>query len=218
MKKISLVSIALSVLPVAAQPARLHVQAELASGIKTKKAKLGDRVKAKTASPLILADGTAVPVSSPILGTVREVTSDSEGRSSVSISFDQVEIFGKKVPAAFFVQAAMMPGGPQREARDPATIAPPDVPHDRPMAGRRQTVQDSAEVQSRAPSSPAAPVPPAPSGATAAHTGSVIGVPGMTLQVDEEGRRPTKFELNAPNLELKPGLQLMLTLLPEPKP
>jgi hypothetical protein len=37
---------------------------------------------------------------------------------------------------------------------------------------------------------------------------------GVTLEVDEDGGKPTKFESNAPNLELKPGLQLMLTLIP----
>jgi hypothetical protein len=201
-------------LPAAAQPARVHVQVELVSGVKTKKAKVGDKVKAKTASPLILPDGTAVPATSPITGTIREVTADSGGKSSVSISFDQVEVFGKKVPAAFFVQAAMVAGGSAAQPRDPATISPSDVPHDRPMAGRRQTVQDSADVQSKAPSTPAEPGAPAPSGATAAQTGSVIGMPGVTLQVDEDGGKPTRFESTAPNLELKPGLQLMLTLIP----
>jgi len=208
------VSIALAMLPAVAQPARVHVQVELVAAVKTKKAKVGDKVKGKTSSPLILPDGTAVPVTSSITGTIREVTADSGGKSSVSISFDQVEIFGKKVPAAFFVQAAMMPGGPAAAPRDPATITPSDVPHDHAMAGRRQTVQDSADVQSKAPSTPAEPGAPAPSGATAAHTGSVIGMPDLTLQVDEDGRQPTKFESNAPNLELKPGLQLMLTLIP----
>jgi hypothetical protein len=204
--------------PAAAQPARVHVQVELVSAVKTKKAKVGDKVKGKTASPLILPDGTAVPVTSLITGTIREVTADSGGKSSVSISFDQVEVFGKKMPAAFFVQAAMLPRAPAGQPRDPAAIAPSDVPHDRPMAGRRQTVQDSADVQSKAPSTSAEPGAPAPSSTTAAQTGSVIGVPGLMLQVDEDGRQPTKFESNAPNLELKPGLQLMLTLIPPTKP
>jgi hypothetical protein len=216
MRNVIAISIAFAMLPAVAQPARVHVQIELVSAVRTKKAKVGDKVKAKTASPLILPDGTAVPATSPITGTIREVTADSGGKSSVSISFDQVEVFGKKMPAAFFVQAAMMPGGPAGEPRDPATISPSDVPHDHAMAGRRQTVQDSAEVQSKAPSTPAEPGAPEASGTTAAHTGSVIGVPGLTLQVDEDGRQPTKFESNAPNLELKPGLQLMLTLIPQP--
>src|SRR5215471_19029643 len=108
----------------AAQPARVHVQVELVSSIKTKKAKVGDKVKGKTASPLILPDGTAVPVTSLITGTIREVTADSGGKSSVAISFDQVEVFGKKLPAAFFIQAAMMPAGSAGEPRDPATITP----------------------------------------------------------------------------------------------
>ena len=212
MRNIVSISIALAILPAAAQTARVHVQVELVSAVKAKKAKVGDKVKARTASPLILPDGTAVPVSSPITGSIREVAADSGGKSSVSISFDQVEIFGKKVPAEFFVQAAMMPSGPAGQPRDPATIAPSDVPHDRPMAGRPQTVQDSAEVQSKAPSTASEPAAPASSGAHAAHSGSVIGITGVTLLVDEDGRRPTIFESNAPNLELKPGLQLMLTL------
>jgi hypothetical protein len=200
-------------LPAAAQTAAAHVQVELVSGIKTKKAKVGDKVKGKTGSPLILPDGTVVPVTSPVNGVIREVTADSGGKSYVSISFDQVEVYGKKIQVAMFIQAAMMPSGPGKAPEDPSAISPSDVPHDRAMAGRRQTVQDSAQVQSKAPSTPAEPGTPSPSNAYAAHSGSVIGMSGVTLQIDEDGRQPTKFESNAPNLELKPGLQLMLGVL-----
>ncbi len=208
------VCLILAAIPAAAQPARVHVQVELVSAVKTKKAKVGDKVKAKTASPLILPDGTSVPATSPITGTIRDVSADSGGKSFVAISFDQVEVFGDKKPAAFFVQAAMMPGGAAAQ-RDADAMSPADVPHDHAMAGSRQTVQDAVDVQRRSPSAPAGSAAPAESGIHAAHSGSVIGMKGVTLQVDEDGRQPTRFESDAPNLELKPGLQLMLTLIPQ---
>lgn len=189
-----------------------HVQVELLSSVKTKKAKVGDKVKAKTASPLILSDGTAVPVASMISGQVREVEADAGGKSSVVISFDQVEVDGKKRPVPFVIRAAMLAGGSPGPAQDGNAISPSDVHHERPMAGRSQTVQDSAEVQSRAPSTSSTPDQKRSGPYMAAQTGTVIGLPGVMLQVDEDGARPSKFVSESPNLELKSGLQLMLVV------
>lgn len=204
---------AISIVPVEAQTGGAHVQVELLSTVKTKKAKVGDRVKAKTASPFTLPDGTAVPVASAVTGQIREVEADSGGKSSIVISFDQVEVDGKKHAVPFAIRAAMMAGGSSKGAQDGNTISPTDVHRERPMAGRAQTVQDTTEVQSRAPSTnstPEAAATPAPY--MAAHTGSVIGMPGVALEVDEDGQRPSKFLSNSPNLELKQGLQFMLVV------
>jgi hypothetical protein len=45
---------------------------------------------------------------------------------------------------------------------------------------------------------------------TPAHAGSVIGMPGITLQVDESPLHASKFESTGKKLQLKQGLQLML--------
>jgi hypothetical protein len=211
------VILAIAIVPVSAQTGASsnmpHVQVELMNTVKTKKAKVGDQVKARTASPLILPDGTVVPVASPIAGQIREVQADSGGKSSLAISFDQVEIDGKKRPVTFLIRAAMLAGGSPKPAQNGEAISPSDVHHERPMAGRSQTVQDSAEVQTRAPSTRSTPDAPKTSGPyMAAQTGSVIGMPGVSLQVDEDGQHPSKFLSTSPNLELKQGLQLMLVV------
>ncbi len=208
--------LALAIVPVSGQTGALHVQVELLNTVRTKKAKVGDKVKARTASPLTLTDGTEVPVASTIAGQIREVEADSGGKSSVVISFDQVEMDGKKRPAVFLIRAAMLSGGSAKSVREASAIAPSEVHQERPMAGRAQTVQDATDVQTRAPSTRSIPDAPAAKlgPAVAAQTGSVIGMPGVTLQVDEDGQRPSKFLSNAPNLELKQGLQLMLVAAP----
>jgi|SRR5579862_445078 len=46
----------------------------------------------------------------------------------------------------------------------------------------------------------------------AAQAGSVIGLPGVTLQVDDSPRHTSKFESSGKDLQLKQGLQLMLAM------
>jgi len=45
-----------------------------------------------------------------------------------------------------------------------------------------------------------------------AQTGSIIGLPGVTLQVDESPQHASKFESTGKDLQLKNGLQLMLSV------
>jgi len=47
----------------------------------------------------------------------------------------------------------------------------------------------------------------------AAHTGSVIGMPGVTLEVDEGPERTSKFVSADKELQLKSGMQLMLAVV-----
>jgi len=46
----------------------------------------------------------------------------------------------------------------------------------------------------------------------AAQTGSVIGMPGVTLQIDDSPRHASRFESNGKELQLKQGLQFMLAV------
>lgn len=47
----------------------------------------------------------------------------------------------------------------------------------------------------------------------AGQTGSVIGLDGVTLKVDESGQEPTKFESAQGELKIDKGLQLMLSVV-----
>jgi len=134
------------------------IQAELLKTIKAKTAKPGDAVKARTANAVTLPGGVSVPEGTILLGEVRAADTNS-----VSISFEQAELGGKKTPLSLSIRAAMLPGGPQNNVDG-----------------------------------------------VAAQTGAVIGMPGVTLQVDESPRHASKFVSGGKELQLKQGLQLML--------
>jgi hypothetical protein len=52
--------------------------------------------------------------------------------------------------------------------------------------------------------------PPSNSSAVVAQTGSIIGMPGVTLQVDDSPQHASKFESSGKDLQLRQGLALML--------
>jgi hypothetical protein len=54
--------------------------------------------------------------------------------------------------------------------------------------------------------------PSKPDKDTAAQAGSVIGMPGVTLQVDDSTAHASKFESSGKKFQLKQGLQLMLAV------
>src|SRR5579863_9689270 len=94
-----------------AQAPSRFVQVELENTIKSKKAKVGDKVKAKAAADALLANGPRIAAGDEFLGQIRAVD-----ENSVAISFDQVTVNGKKTPLALSIRAAMMPGrAPQEE-------------------------------------------------------------------------------------------------------
>jgi hypothetical protein len=80
------------------------IQAELQTGIKTKKAKVGDPVKARTTAEAKLSNGVTVPAGSILLGELRSVEPDA-----VSISFDACQTGAKTTPLKLSIRAAMMP-------------------------------------------------------------------------------------------------------------
>ena len=140
------------------------IQAELVSGIRTKNAKVGDSVRARTTADATLANGTTIPKGSILLGELRSVEPNA-----VSVSFDAWQNGGKKAPLKLSVRAVMMPSTGDRGARNPQRAA--------------------------------------------AQTGSVIGLDGVTLKVDESGQEPTKFESTQGELKIDKGLQLMLAVV-----
>jgi len=92
--------------PLGAQNEGKFIQAELQTPIKAKRAKPGERVKAKTVGSVTLPNGVKVSAGETVFGEVTAAEANS-----VSIVFDQIEIDGKKTPMKLFVRAAMMPGG-----------------------------------------------------------------------------------------------------------
>ena len=140
------------------------IQAELVSGIRTKNAKVGDSVRARTTADATLANGTTIPKGSILLGELRSVEPNA-----VSVSFDAWQNGGKKAPLKLSVRAVMMPSTGDRGGRNPQRAA--------------------------------------------GQTGSVIGLDGVTLKVDESGQEPTKFESTQGELKIDKGLQLMLAVV-----
>ncbi len=149
--------IGLAALAPAQAPSRF-VQVQLENTIKSKKAKVGDKVKAKAIADAALANGPKIAAGDEFLGHVRAVEPDS-----LAISFDEVTVKGKRTPLALSIRAAMMPGASASE--------------------REGAVAES---------------------------GAVIGMPGVTLHIDDTPQHASKFQSTGKDLQLKEGLNLML--------
>lgn len=191
--------------PSFAQPSGRFVQAELLKTIKAKTAKAGDPVKARAVTGVSLPGGVAVPEGAILFGEVR-----SADPNSVSISFEQVEISGKKTPLSLSIRAAMMPGGPQKSSGDGGSSSL-DVatPNAHPIKGGTAPLPEKTQNASQNASASPSEVTQ-PGRAVAAEAGSVIGMPGVTLQVDDSPQHASKFASSGKELQLKSGLQLML--------
>ena len=181
------------------------IQAELLKTIKAKNAKVGEVVKARAVQSVVLAGGATIPQDAILLGEVRAV-----GPNSLSISFEQAEIKGKKTPLQLSIRAAMLPGGPQRSSGDSGN-APLEsgVPAAHPINGGPVPLADKTQNAEKATTSSGEVIQPGQS--VAAQTGSVIGMPGVTLQVDDSQHTST-FASSGKDLQLKQGLQLMLAV------
>ncbi len=187
---------------VAAQGSKQFIQVELLKTIKAKKAKVGDVVKARSKQAVILRDGVTIPAETTLVGKVH-----AADEKSLAISFDQAEIQGKPTPVRLSIVSAMLPGetsGPTRVGGESSSVDDA-TPGNRPMHGgvpRPKTVTETAPENSSA------------SGiGVAAHTGSIIGMPGVTLEVDDGPQHASKFVSADKELQLKSGLQLMLAVV-----
>jgi hypothetical protein len=182
------------------------VQAELVKTIKAKSAKVGDPVKARAVSAVLLPGGVTIPEGTILLGEVR-----AANLNSLSISFDQAELNGKMTPLSLSIRAALLPGGTQKSTRGNGSVDPA-APNVHPMNGGPAT---PVPVKTQ----DATPSPRADSGGVvqsgrpvAAQAGSMIGMPDVTLQVDDSPQHASKFESSAKELQLKQGLQFMLAV------
>ena len=182
-----------------AQGAKQFIQAELLKTIKAKKAKVGDVVKARPVQAVTLANGLTIPDDATLIGEVR-----AADEKSLAISFDRAQIKGKTTPVKLSIRSAMLPGEAPAATRpgDATSSLDAATPGNRPIHGEAAPTRKVTESEPPRSASPGAPV--------AAHTGSIIGMPGVTLQVDEGPQRASKFVSADKELQLKSGMQLML--------
>jgi hypothetical protein len=211
---------ALAALPVSAQTAPAasstpasasQVQAQLLNTVKAAKAKANDPVRAQTVTPLIMADGTVIPVGSTLSGHVLKVESDSpDGHtSSIAVTFESVELKQHKtLPLKLYIASAMAPA-PAAAGNNyqTASRSADGVADSHALNGHAYSTQDdSTNLMTSAGGTPGK--------ATAAHAGSVIGLPGVTLAVDEGPNAASTFLSTKKNLQLESGLQLILVVVP----
>ncbi len=154
--KALLLAVALAVPAGMALGADAFVQAELQTTVKSKSARAGDAIKARTTTSATLANGQMVSRGTEIYGQVRAVEANS-----ISISLDGIDDEGKRTPMSLSIRAAMAPG------------ATPEGP---------------------------------------AQSGMVVGMKGVTLEVDAGPEHSAKFTSSGKSLQLKEGLEFMIAL------
>jgi hypothetical protein len=185
-----------------------HVQAQLLNTVKAAKAKVNDPVRAQTMTPLSLADGTVVPVGSTLSGHVVKVEPDSaDGHtSSIAITFESVELKKHEAqPLKLSIASAMAQAAAGMGNNQIATRSGSGVPDSHALDGHAYTAKDdSTNIETSGGANPGK--------ALAAHTGSVIGLPGVTLMVDDGPSAVSTFISAKKNLQLDSGLQLILVV------
>lgn len=204
------------------KPSDLDLQVQLTATIKAKKAKVGDAVSAVTVAPITLPQGLVIPAESKVTGHVRQVEPDSGDAhtSFIALSFDEIALKnGQKVPLNCFVRAALLPGGKGTTAPEGQTnpmLSPNRGAINGGMggaisAGTAGGMIAGTPVANGVPSpTPAAEAKPAEP--VAAHTGQVIGMPGVELKVTNPDHLSV-FKSAHKNLELEEGMQLMLDVM-----
>jgi hypothetical protein len=194
-----------------------RVQAGLLTTVKASKAKTNDPITAQTVTPVTRKDGTVIPAGSTLLGHVVKVESDSADQhiSSIAVTFDAVELKKKaKLPLSLSVVSAVAsaPAGAPGNNKLVSPSAGP-LPYDHPLNGQAyNVVQDSSKLLNNPAGTQSALSGGAPGKSTTAHTGAVIGLPGVTLQIEDGPAAVSTFISAKKNLQLDSGLQLMLVV------
>jgi hypothetical protein len=189
-----------------------HVQAQLLNGVKAAKAKANDPVRVQTMTPLALADGTVIPVGSTLSGHVVKVESDSpDGHtSSIAITFDSVELKKHQtMPLKLSIASAMAQAaaGMGNNTYQTATRSGSGVTDSHALDGHAYSAKDDSTNLMTSDGA-------TPGKAQAAHSGSVIGLPGVTLVVEDGPNAVSTFISAKKNLQLDSGLQMILVVAP----
>jgi hypothetical protein len=204
-----------------ARPVGRDLQVELVSAVKARKAKVGDVVTAVTDVPLTLPKGLVVPAGSRVVGHVRRLDADSGDAhtSFIALSFDEIEIKkGQTVPLNCFVRAALLPaikGTTAQASQQGQNLPPMQAPtRDGGMSSGGMMPNSGTNMGNPNPGDLVSPTGQPQEGAkpVAAHTGEVVGMRGVELQVTNPDHLSV-FRSARKNLELDEGLELMLVVL-----
>jgi hypothetical protein len=200
------------------------LQVELTNTIQARKAKVGDVVRARTVTVLILSGQNVIPVGTRIAGHVSRLdySSSQTGLTKLAVSFDQFDLkHGHTLPTKFVIQAAVFSpsAGPQpapdgNKVVEPAWLATQKEPRSANTVNtsvRPPQQPDSQEQVSDADKAGG------PGDLRALPAGTLIGMPGVTLHVDEESGGAT-FESTNRKLELQSGLQFTVRVEPQSVP
>jgi hypothetical protein len=190
----------------------LHIQAQLTTAVKLKKAKAGDKLKAHTVASVTLANGTTIPTGSTMLGQVLQVDA-----GSVTISFDTANVDGKKIPLNVTLVAVAMIGGSAGNGNAKMESPSPD---DHPLnGGPRPAVEAGAKTLNSVGHESLSEVNAGGKDTdntharmVAAHSGSVIGLPGVAMVVDDGPPFASRFTITAKDMQLPDGIQLMFSV------
>lgn len=191
------------------------MQVELTTAVKARKAKAGDTVTAVTVASLTLSSGLQVPARTKVIGHVRSAEADSANAhtSSIALVFEEIQIKkGETVPLRCFIRAALLPKlrGVMAQGDQGGQSLPPVTG---PAAVRDGESGDLYRDLSRGEVA-AGTGSQDGSKPVAVHTGQVIGMPGVELQIVDPGH-VSVFRSSHKNLELDEGLELMLVVLPQ---
>jgi hypothetical protein len=196
------------------------LQVELTNTIRAKNAKVGDVVTARTVTALILPNQVVIPQGSKVIGYVTQASSGVASRNAaIAIQFDKFELRKQQTLRADFSihsgamhQRAAQPAAPDDEFAEPeprpSTTTAPDT--QRPARMTLGGTTNSTDTQSKmAQPSVKAQNDGSRGDMRAAARGTLIGMPGVALRLDETSGAATFVSTNR-KLELKSGLQLML--------
>ncbi len=198
----------------------IHIQAELGTAVKLAKAKVGDKLKAQVIAPVKLANGTEIAAGATVLGEVKQVSADS-----VVLAFDRVDDGGKKISINITLVAAAQLGGPQTKMSQPAGASKMEspsggsLPNDHPLNGGGYSAIEAGNNAAKGVSHEAlaevnsnTKTAAQPGGEVHTTAGSVIGLPGVALTVDDGPPYGSKFQLGNKERQLPKGVQLMFTV------
>jgi hypothetical protein len=194
------------------------LQVELTNTVRASSAKVGDPVKARTVTAVILTDQTVIPEGSKVVGHVQRVdcppTSSQE--TVLSIAFDEFQLkHGRTLPAHLSIRAAAFLGATAHQLADesgfdsPSSSWLPSIPQrmhlNVPPAGPRNP--NSQPHSSAQPET--TQVDYDRGDLRSASGGTLIGMAGVSFRIDRSAGTAT-FQSSSRKLELKSGVQLIL--------
>lgn len=201
-------------------PTGPSVNAELNSTLDSKKAKVGDKVEARTTEALKKGDEVIVPKGTKLIGHVTEASAREKGdeKSTLAIQFDKaVPKKNEEIPMNFIVMAVAAPA----QSNFSGGYASPD---NGPLANTNAGSQTSPMGASR-PQNPAggtpnanypaagdeAPTSSAVAGPLPANSRGVYGLNGLQLMMESsETSQKTVITSTGKNVHLDGGTRLLL--------